>query len=186
VNREVVMRVALVLVMMSGTALAQPGLTPPVPVAPDARALRSGSTFEAGIGLGLVRSDSDETGIGLGGFGVGVGSWFGPQFAVSARLAGVSAEDGGRRGNHMFLGPSLQWWLNDHIWLAGGLGLAILAVGGDDVDVNLGLGVDLRAGVTLTSGKQDSFNLSLELTPSRYDGAPALTGIAVMLGYQHL
>jgi hypothetical protein len=177
------MRVALVIVTLSGTALAQPGLTPPVPVAPDARALRNCMTFEAGIGVGLVRAGSDGTDLGLGGFGLGVGRWFGPQFAVTARIAGVTATDGGRRGNHMFVGPSVQCWLGDHIWVGGGVGLAVLVV---DTDVDRGFGIDLRAGVTLTTGKQDAFNLAVEVTPGRYSDQGGLTGFALVLGYQHL
>ncbi|MDX2093136.1 MAG: hypothetical protein SFX73_35160 [Kofleriaceae bacterium] len=47
-----------------------------------------------------------------------------------------------------------------------------------------GFGVDLRAGYTFSTSSENTFNLSLELTPSAYEGGD-LTGVGVLFGYQH-
>jgi hypothetical protein len=81
--------------------------------------------------------------------------------------------------------------VDDHFWFGGGLGLGVLAVGGDNVreDSVSGVGLDARVGYSFATTSENTFNVSFELTPTflSEDGESAtVTGIALLLGYQHL
>jgi len=93
----------------------------------------------------------------------------------------------------VFAGPSLQYWLDPHVWIGGGLGLAAIAdVGGscdETADCSIrGFGFDLRSGYSFGDSAH-TFNASVELTPGIYseNGSTATaTGFALLLGYQYL
>jgi hypothetical protein len=161
---------------------------------PPAASLRNGLTFEANIGFGWMRiaddNDSDTSDLTLGGLDLGVGGWVNPRLAIGVRAAGVTySENGGRLTNAVLVG-GLQYWANDNFWIGGGLGLGVLAASSDgDSDSISGFGMDLRAGYTFATTSENTFNVSFELTPTflSEDGDSAtVTGIALLLGYQHL
>jgi hypothetical protein len=162
---------------------------------PPPQSLRNGMTFEANLGLGWIRAsandDSDTSDLGLGGLSLGLGGWVSPKVAITARIAGVTYSDDGGRVTDAFFGPSLQYWVDDHFWFGGGVGLGVLAVSVDNVgdDSTTGIGFDLRAGYTFTAGSENTFNASFELNPGHFseNGSSAtFTGIGILLGYQHL
>lgn len=168
---------------------------------------RQGVTFEANIGFGLLyassNNDSDSKG-GVGGISLGLGGWVNERLAVTARFAPTTYHDSSDSvlGNldlyisNIFLGPSLQYWIDDHAWVGGGAGLGIayaqVSAGGEsDSDSRNGFGLDLRAGYTFTSNSDSTINVSAEITPSFFsesaDGAAGkLMGFCVLFGYQHL
>lgn len=164
---------------------------------------RNGLTFEANIGFGLLHfasdNDSDSEGA-LGGIALGVGGWINEKMALTARLAPVtyfdSAEGVDFYLSAIFFGPSLQYWIDDHIWLGGGAGLAIARVafsgGGETAsDSRTGFGLDFRAGYTFSTGTTSTWNVSAEITPGFYSdndegSAGRFTGLALLFGYQHL
>jgi len=178
------MRLALglLLLLVPASVLAQPGYgAPPPPVYTQAPVNhRQGFTFEANIGVGFmwatVEDDESDKKVALGGIDVGLGGWINERMAITARIAGVtyteSEGDIDLRWTTGFAGPSLQYWLDDHVWLGGGAGFGVVALsidgpGGDDSDSEVGFGLDLRAGYTFSSmATQNTWNLSLELTPS--------------------
>lgn len=173
----------------------QPPYQPPYQQQPPPPSLRNGATVELNLGFGFIVAngdgDSETSDAGLGGLCLGVGGWIGPQTAVTGRISGVTVSDNGARLSHIFAGPSLQRWIDDHIWIGLGVGFSILALSfdGGGSDSITGFGVDLRAGYTFTTRSENTFNLSLELNPGRYseNGASVtFTGIAFMFGYQHL
>ena len=168
----------------------------PQPYQPPPRPLRGGLTFEANLGVGWIKiSDdynSDTSDAGLGGICLGIGGWVGKNIAITARLAGVNFEENDTRYSAIFLGPSLQYWIDDHIWLGGGAGIGVFAAsssyGGEDNSIS-GFGLDLRAGYTFNAGSENTINASVEINPSFFneDGqSGTATGIALLVGYQHL
>jgi hypothetical protein len=164
------------------------------PPPPPPQSLHNGLTFEANLGFGWVHlstdSDSDTSDLGVAGLSLGVGGWVSPQLAITARVAGVTLSENDARLTNGFLGPSAQYWLQDRFWLGAGAGLAFLSVSDNyNGDSIRGFGLDLRAGVTFTSGSENTFNASLEINPGFYseNGSSAtFTSIGFLVGYQHL
>lgn len=198
----------LLAVLIPASALAQPGSPPPpgggyapAPGAPvyappaSGAALHNGMTFEANVGLGWMRISSggasDTSDVSLAGADVGVGGWINPNLALTVRINGITdSQSGGKIINGM-LGPNLQYWVDDHLWVGGGAGVAVFGVIPDqgNSDSIRGFGFDLRAGYTFPSTTENTFNVSFELSPGFFseNGADAtLTGIAILAGYQHL
>jgi hypothetical protein len=171
---------------------------------PQPRSLRNGLTFEANIGLGMLmystESDSESEGA-VGGIALGLGGWINEKMAITARFAPVTYHESNDFIDFylsaIFLGPSIQYWIDDHIWVGGGAGIAIAyaQVSGDGEladDSRTGVGLDLRAGYTFSSPQTAStWNVSAEITPGFYSetdqGASGrFTGFALLFGYQHL
>jgi hypothetical protein len=162
--------------------------------------LRRGMTGELNLGLGFIWARNDEgedsdTEVGLAGLNFGIGGWIGPQMALTLRGAGATYSPAdGVRFISAFLGPSIQYWTDDHFWLGGGLGLGIAAINieGQDVqpDPETGFGLDLRAGYTFTAGNENTFNVSFEYTPTFFDtdgfGTIQINSFGFLFGYQHL
>jgi hypothetical protein len=151
-------------------------------------------TVELNLGLGWLQAsdgnDSATSDLGIGGLSLGVGGWLNPKLAVTGRIAGVTLSDNGATLSNVFFGPALQYWIDNHFWVGGGAGLAILALGGDSSgDSITGFGLDMRAGYTFNEGSENTFNASLEINPgffSESGGSVTVTGIGILLGYQHL
>jgi hypothetical protein len=106
------------------------------------------------------------------------------------RIAGVTYSQNGGRFTDAFFGPSLQYWVDDHMWLGGGAGLGVLALGGNgNSDSVTGFSFDLRGGYTFSSASAHTFNVSVEINPGYYKqtGVSATyTGFALLAGYQFL
>jgi hypothetical protein len=158
---------------------------PPPP--PPPASLHTGMTFEANLGLGWIRvsenGQSDTSDLGVGGLNLGVGGWVSPKLAITLSKNDV-------RLTQLFLGPSAQFWIDDHFWLGGGLGLgAAVLSDSNNSDSITGIALDLRIGYSFVTSSENTFNASFELTPSHLsenDDSADFSGIAVMLGYQHL
>jgi hypothetical protein len=180
-------------------------------------AFHQGITFEANVGVGFMwervsfgdgTSATSDTFTSLGGVNLGVGGWVSPNLAITARAAGVTysqSQDDGAGGTistsltGAFLGPSVQYWLDPHLWIGGGAGLAIAFVesSSDSSGVSVssdnqtGFGLDLRAGYTFSSGfTPNTWNLSVEFTPGFFGAdnntTVQLNGFAILFGYQYL
>jgi hypothetical protein len=157
-----------------------------------------GITFEASLGLGAVNvkaNDTSATDGSVAGGALGVGGWLSSDLAITGRLSGLGiSDDRLGSGNFIcaFFGPSLQYWHTEHLWFAGGLGIATLRTFGEaSPDANRdGFGFDLRAGYTFGSSTH-SLNVSLELMPGLYaaekgSGGIMATGASLLAGYQFL
>jgi hypothetical protein len=169
---------------------AQPAYPPAVYQQPQP-SLRNGMTVELNLGFGYASTSSDSgesstSDVVLGGLDLGIGGWIGPNLALTGRIAGITDSENGFTVASVFVGPSLQYWVDNHFWLGGGAGLARFAVFGEGQSIGEnGFGLDLRGGYTFSENTENTFNVSLELTPGFFDGA-SITGIAVLAGYQHL
>ena len=181
----------------------------------------NGLTFEGNLGFGTMVARVDKTG-GVGGdasssdsraalgANLGIGGFITPQIALSLRIASVSysydANDGYNgvyTDEAIFAGPSIQYWINDKLWIGGGIGYAIEHVSysaddgttGDSTNDPTGVALDLRGGFTFWKSMRNSLNVSVEYTPGFYGeedrGALGkfsyqLNGFAVLFGYQYL
>jgi hypothetical protein len=165
-------------------------------VAQTTESLRQGMTVELNLGLGWIRvsadGDSATSDLGLGGLNLGLGGWVSPKMAITARIAGVTLSENGNSLTNGVLVGSLQYWVDDHFWFGGGAGLGVLALqeGNDDDGESVGgLGLDLRVGYTFSTGTENTWNASFELTPTFLEengDSATFTGIGILLGYQHL
>ena len=170
------------LVLAPATAFAQPTAAPARP--------HAGLTFEANLGFGFLRisGDGDSQSEGsIAGLDLGIGGFLNPRMALTLRIAGVTYVADGGQITQAFLGPSLQYWATPNVWLGGGIGLGVVQIksdfGGSDSETKLGL--DLRAGYTFNPNAKHSFNLSVEFTPTFFDGG-TISGLGLLLGYQLL
>jgi hypothetical protein len=192
-------------------------LDQPTPVTPTQPSLpRTGLTLEFEMGLarpGAATGTSPELGIGLG-----VGAWIFPgRVALLGRLA-MATVDGGQTAvsasyiANTFIGANVQYWLDDHVWLAAGPGFvaftaaqaydSILPTKSACTPDCLGVGLDLRAGYSLGAGSHQ-LDLSVEAIAGYYANDPSrglhmgldtsepgqsgyATTLIAMLGYRFL
>lgn len=194
-------RLLVLAVLLPSVAIAEPRPTEP-----------RGATFETNLGLGFVNATGNGASSRIGPayqLHAGLGGWVGPRLALTLRaavstIAPEPITDGlvmaaNVRRTHLFLGPSLQYWIDDHFWLGGGVGMAKYFMG-SDTDGLSGLGVDLRAGYSFANHGTSTLNVSLEVTPGFYKGGGGITnnggtlsehgstgtGVALLVGYQYL
>ncbi len=163
-----------------------------------AASLRNGMTLELNLGFGMVWARSEgqdsETETALAGLNLGIGGWLNERMALTGRVSGTtfSPQDGVRFTTGV-IGPSLQYWTDDHIWVGGGVGLAFAAISVDGAneqpDPETGFGLDLRAGYTFSTGTVNTFNVSVEYNPGFFSfdgGSVQLNSFGLLFGYQHL
>jgi len=166
------------------TAQPAPPPCPPAPQATSAAPDRSGVTFELGLGLAMVRHDKiegpNETSYGAAGPGVTVGYFATRDLALGVRFtAAVSSAD-----VVAYLGPSLQYWIGDQIFVGGG-------VGGSFGDGATSWGADARIGHAFHVGRGDAFYVAAEVNGGTYpvfeaDGGGSIIGFGVQIGWQSL
>ena len=164
-------------------ALLVPRSASAQPAAPHTAAPHTGGTLEADIGLGVVAVSA---GVGVArpavNVGLGAGWWPADNTAITLRVTDASF---GPALNLLFVGPSIQRWIDPRWWLGAGLGATVVL--GDGV-FQAGFGVDLRLGHALS----DTVNVSLEITPGTFsmrdDGGAFYgqrgVGVGVLVGYQ--
>ncbi|MEX2716759.1 MAG: hypothetical protein Q6370_010700 [Candidatus Sigynarchaeota archaeon] len=179
---------------------------------------RNGLTFEANLGLGGTFSHNNETGensdtrtVGAGALGLG---WFAnPNLAIGVRSTASLDSDESTDQNGVtvttlvtdsFFGPNVQYWFPNRAWVGGGIGWGHLEVtaqasspGSQPLTIEIGLdgaAVNARAGYTLTTSSESTWNISVEMWSGFYreddfDGDPFSVNtynFAVLFGYQHL
>lgn len=80
-----------------------------------------GFTLELGMGLGAMKfGESSDVGLGLSG---GLGGFVSPNVALSLRVSGI--DRGGYTG---MIGPHVQVWLGDDVFIGAGGGLGFYAL----------------------------------------------------------
>ena len=176
---------------------------------PDWQETRTGLVVEASAGGGILRhgpwgivfsvfAQSNEVArfeaLALGG-AVGAGLWLQPRVALTLRATALAFRTARLDPSHVartvvdsFVGPQLQYWLaplhgpltgEPTLWIAGGMGVAILA-GTHDYQA-YGLGLDARVGYAM-----GPLQLSVEATEGIFDlRFNAITAVFTV-GYQNL
>ncbi|HEX5062528.1 MAG TPA: hypothetical protein VFV99_24315 [Kofleriaceae bacterium] len=125
---------------------------------------------------------------------VGVGGWMAPAAAITLRLSAISSDPPHSSGLvvQALLGPALQLWPSDSIWLGAGVGLAFLRKT-NDTDTAASVGFEARAGYTFNRHGKHSINASIEMLTARFTNDDSslhftgrMTSVGVLLGYQLL
>jgi len=211
----------LAAVLAPSVATAQPAGYPGYQPTGAPFEFHNGLTFEGSIGLGAMiyretwqggsrngLEYSEQTGaIGVAG---SIGGFINPRIAISLRLASVNYSTDAFDGlggtytrSALFIGPAIQYWVNQNFWVGGGIGYAIDHLSyqndfgdvGDSVNDPTGIGLSLRGGYTFWSQLRNSVYVQAEYTPGFYGevgqgsyGAQSvqLNGFAVSIGYQYL
>jgi len=206
----------LVPALSSTEASAQPYGPPPPPGYGSYNPWQwhQGLTFEGNLGFGFMWARDSSGDIsqsdtqGALGYAIGLGGWLNPQVALSLRISGnVFSQDLGGGFSEVFsqtfVGPSIQFWLDPHLWLGGGVGAAVARVfthddiegGSFDDNSQTGFGLDLRIGYSFAHPRNpNSWNISAEFTPGFYSSrdlaggsvTQQLNGFAILFGYQFL
>ncbi len=131
---------------------------------------------------------------GIGGLSLGLGGWVNSKLAITARIAGATASISGGSVTDAFVGPSVQYWIDDdHFWVGGGVGFGVFVIRADSGESRTitGASFDVRAGDTLNAGSKHTVNFSLELTPGRVrddelNASLSVMSIGALIGYQFL
>ena len=176
---------------------------------PDWQAERCGLVVEASVGggglyhgaWGIILSVFQQTDdvarfgtVALGG-ALGAGFWIQPRTAVTARVTALGfrssqldASTAARMAVDAFVGPNVEYWLSPlqgpltgrpSLWIAGGMGLAILA-GTHDYRA-FGFGLDGRVGYAV-----GPLQLSVEATEGIFDLRFNTITAVFTVGYQNL
>lgn len=168
---------------------------------PDGFEDHHGLTVELNIGAGQVYisdvgAGSKTSALGLAGLDFGIGGFVAPRVAVTGRLGGVNLRDstfGSGTIADAYLAATVQYWFLPQLWAGAGLGLAVLGQSGGCPQSGPcsygGVGLHLRAGVTVLQAERHSVNASIEITPSSIDVRETgykLVGMALLVGYQYL
>lgn len=186
----------------------QPAPAPALALTAGQPRLRSGLTFQAAASLGaLYEHDnlggSTSDGQGVIGGAAGIGGFLTPDLALLGRVSlvrfGLEASDGiGTVASgsviNVFLGPWLQYWAGDHLWVAAGLGVArnraSLTGSGTSTAVTVdGWGLDFGIGTAIGSGPT-RFSLGFDFTPTFFEDADVGNyndySVTLQLGLQSL
>ncbi|HTJ43595.1 MAG TPA: hypothetical protein VL463_15930 [Kofleriaceae bacterium] len=187
---------------LGGTAIAQaPAYGPPAygPPPPNyyqpAPLQREGFTIELELGIGdtyLAGNDgSSESHGSLGGLDLALGGFLNNETALLFRISGTTYVVGSGSDqvnvSNVFVGPAVQYWAGEHVFVGGGIGGAVLsgqASNGDHASLR-GFGVEGRVGYAFSEDSVNAWHVSAELNNGSYDGGNA-TSIAFLIGWQHL
>ncbi len=168
------------------------------PAAVAASQPRHGLTLEAGFGTGWLQNEDygevGELSSLLGSASLGAGTWLTPQLALGGRAVVAMGENSRIDLGMIFVGPSVQKWFGEHLWVGGAAGAVLLygdrkpQSGVEDLGVggaSLGGGVELRAGYAVSLDRFAVAHASLVALPSYLEGNVATT-MSLMLGLQML
>ncbi len=170
-------------------AQPQAPIRPALPLDPTPQ--RSGFTFEAGLGISLMQSDETDgdVGFGIAPLSLGVGFFLSEDLALSIRATGASFfQDFGDTIGVFVLqhyGANVQFFIDDRFMVAGGPALSVIgALDGGDLD--LGFGVNARAGYALLSSRRINIRVLLELLMGAGHNEGAIFGQCLKVEFQLL
>jgi Outer membrane protein beta-barrel domain len=163
---------AIIVAATAGNAAAQ--------TSPD----RGGFTLLVNLGVGIQNDTGiEESAVGLAGLNLGVGWFIKPNVAILGRFSGTNAsyetDFGDFRQVSGVLGPTLQYWASDKVYLEGGAGLGRWSA---DDESDSGFGLILGAGFTLWNRGKHNLQVGVEYAPVFTDGAVHNFGFT--FGYQ--
>jgi hypothetical protein len=157
------MRVGGVIVMMlvAGRASAQSSSPPSEPV-------HHGVTVEAGLAADVAGGVYTIAPPVAPVVSAGVGGWLTEHTALTGRAFGSVSSNEDNRWYIVFVGPTLQYWINRRLWIGYGAGFGELAerelVGAKSHDDHRGVALDLRVGTAFELAPRQTFYVSLELS----------------------
>jgi hypothetical protein len=121
---------------------------------------------------------------GLAPLSISLGGFLSPHVAVIGRLAGTSYwTSSGTQLAHTFVGPAVEVWPIDRLYLSGGAGFSVWGpsafASNTSRDPKVGFGLDFRVGAALINAEGNDFTVSLEVNPGFY-GEDTLTGFGLV------
>jgi len=199
----VVCRATLASAQVADPPVAAPGMQPAQPLPAGAQLpSHHGFTAELNLGIGLVYAldlDGVASNAALAGPDLGLGGWISPRTALTFRIAGVFVSQSGTSAQtmHQFVGPSMQYWFDRHLWVGGGVGLAVYHQVNDGCALAqlsttcavTGFGLDARVGYSWVFRDAHAIDVAVEINPGVFSQAgdtALLTGLALLVGYQYL
>ncbi len=180
------------------------------PVIAEAATVREGFTIDGSLGLGVNRFAGD-TDFGFQGLNIGVGAFLTNELALTLRWASstnrqevrvVDPDGEVERVDLDFgvqmVGPHVQYWLNDTLYIGAGAGLGIyginpildgLARSTDfdvEIDTEYGVGTSFRTGAVVWQRENAAvLFIGAEVLPVFFEGEVAVGG-GVLAGFQVL
>jgi hypothetical protein len=98
----------------------------------------------------------------------GVGGWLTERTALTGRAFGSVSSNEDNRWYVVFVGPTLQYWINRQLWIGYGAGFGQLSerelVGAKSHADHRGVALDLRIGDAFTLAPRQTIYVSLELS----------------------
>ena len=145
---------------------------------------RGGFTLLVNLGVGIQQDTAiEETAVGTAGLNLGVGGFIKPNLAILGRFSGTNAKYDTAFGEFRqvsgVVGPTLQYWASDKVYLEGGAGLGVWSA---EDESDSGFGLILGAGFTVWNRGKHNLQVGVEYAPAFTDNAVHNFGIT--FGYQ--
>jgi hypothetical protein len=153
-------------------------------------AAQGGSGFDRGsftlmldVGLGLQHDGYiGQTQQGVAGLNLGIGGFLTDKTALMFRLAGTTASYGHFQQSSGVMAPTLQYWIDDRLYVDGGVGIGF---GGVYDSTDGGLGFILGAGYAVLNRGKHNLQIAIEYTPA-FTEPEAVHSLGVTVGWQLL
>jgi len=163
--------------------------------------VREGWTFELDGGLAMQRViESDGTplalwphpvGLSIAGVDLALGRFVDPHTAILLRFAAATTFEQLESSNFIFasttLAPTVQYWIDDLLFLEAGAGLAIS--GGQQQDgtvseTDLGIAGVARFGIAPWRNSDSAWRISMEASYALFNDDARSRGVAILFGWQ--
>lgn len=160
--------------------------------------MREGFTLELGTGAAFTLFSEDKTNlsntvttrtvpyVAISPLSLSLGGFFTHDLAGMFRIASSSFFSDGNYIVNAFLGPAVQYWLADEVFVGGGAGLGILTNEPNSTfwfKPEIGFAFTARVGVSPWTSEDHRFGVSLEFVPGFYEYWRAM-GLALNLEWQ--
>ncbi len=156
---------------------------------------RGGFTLLLSLGVGFQNDAAlEESGTGLAGLNLGIGGFLSDNVALMARFSGTNVNyefeflgiEGDFRQISGVAALSLQYWVNDKVYVEGGPGLGFYSIDidGDTFD-DQSFGLILGTGFTVFNKGRNNLQIGLEFAPAFIEEG-TISNIGITFGYQLL
>ena len=144
---------------------------------------RGSFTLILDLGLGLQHDGYiGHTERGWAGLNLGVGGFLTDDVALLFRLSGTTANHGAIQQSSGVFGPTVQYWLDDRFFVAGGVGVGFGCV---RCTTDGGLGFILGGGYTVLNNGKHNLQIGMEYTPA-FTAPEAVHSLGITVGWQLL
>ena len=155
---------------------------------------REGFTLLLSLGLGYQAIDG-ESETGLGGLNIGLGGFINDNLAVMGRISGTNVSESEASIEVSLLsgtfGVTLQYWINDKLYVEGGPGLGFARVEvsvsgfGSATEDETGFGFIVGGGFVLFNKGKNNIHIGVEYAPAFVESFN-VNNIGLTVGYQLL
>ena len=144
---------------------------------------RGGFTLLLNLGIGFQHDRFiGRTESGLAGLNLGIGGFLTEDLALMFRASGTNVDFGGYRQVSGVGGPTIQYWLNDHVNIEGGAGLGFW---GEPGTGDSGLGLILGLGYAFFNRGKHNLQIGVEYAPA-FTEPEMIHNVGIVFGWQLL